>query len=89
MNVTRALVWGLSGSHAIGPVFMRLASCRYPVCIRRCLFDLSYEWSTTGHELEFPRREPHAHSVIVQRKFCPLLIWYIFVLSIIHPVYVR
>ena len=34
MNVTNALVCGLSGSRAVCPVLMRLASCRYPVCIR-------------------------------------------------------
>ena len=34
MNVTRALVCGLSGSHVVCPVVMRLASCRYLVCIR-------------------------------------------------------
>ena len=34
MNVTRALVCGLSGSRAVCLVLMRSASCRYPVCIR-------------------------------------------------------
>ena len=34
MNVTHALVCGLSGSCAVCPVLMRSASCRYPVCIR-------------------------------------------------------
>ena len=33
MNVTRALVCGLSGSCAVCPVLMQLASCRYPVYI--------------------------------------------------------
>ena len=36
--------------------------------------DLSCDRSTTGHVLEFPRREPRVHSVIVQRMFCPFLI---------------
>ena len=50
MNVTRALVCGLSGSRAP-------ASCRYPVCIRLCPFDLNCERLTTGHvtvKTEFP-----------------------------------
>ena len=34
MNFTHALVCGLSDSHAVCPVLMRSASCRYPVCIR-------------------------------------------------------
>ena len=34
VNVTHALVCGLSGSRAVCPVLMRSASCRYPVCIR-------------------------------------------------------
>ena len=34
MNVTRALVCGLSGSCVVGPVLMRSVSCRYPVCMR-------------------------------------------------------
>ena len=32
---------------------------------------------------------PHAHSVFVQRTFCPFRIRYIFVLSVIHPLHVR
>ena len=47
MNVTRALVCRLSGSHA------------------------------------------HAHSLIVQRTFCPFFIRYIFVVSVKHPLHVR
>ena len=38
MNVSYALVCGLSGSHASG-----ILSCRYPVCIHGCPFDLSCE----------------------------------------------
>ena len=34
MEVTRALVCGLSGSHVVCSILMRLQSCRYPVCIR-------------------------------------------------------
>ena len=34
MNVTRAFVCGLSGSHAVCPVVMCSAFCMYPVCIR-------------------------------------------------------
>ena len=34
MNVTRALVCSLSGSLAVCPVVMHLASCRYTICIR-------------------------------------------------------
>ena len=34
MNVTHALVCGLPGSRAVCQVLMRLASCRYPVCVR-------------------------------------------------------
>ena len=74
----------MSGSRAVCPVLMRSASCRYPVCIRLCPFDLSCERSTTGQVTEFPGRVPHAHSVIVQRTFCPFLILYVFVLSFIH-----
>ena len=84
MNVTHALVCGLSGSRAVCPILIVSASCRYPVCIRWCPFDLSCERSTTGQVRKFPGRVPHAHSVIVQRTFCPFLIRYIFVLSVIH-----
>ena len=31
MNVTHALVCGLSGSRAVCPVLMRSVSCRYPL----------------------------------------------------------
>ena len=89
MNFTHALICGLSGYCAICPVLMRLASCRYPVCIRWCPFDLSCERSTAGHVTEFPRRVPYAHSVIAQRTFFPFLIWYIFVLSVVHLLHVR
>ena len=34
VNVTHVFLCGLSGSRAVCPVLMRLASCRYPVCIR-------------------------------------------------------
>ena len=34
MYVTHALVCGLSGSHAVCPLLMRSACCRYPVCTR-------------------------------------------------------
>ena len=37
----------------------------------------------------FPRRVAHAHFVIVQRTFCPFLVRYIFVLSVIHLLHVR
>ena len=84
VNVTHALVCGLSGSRAVCPILMRLASCRYFVSIRCCPFDLSCNWSTTGQVTEFPGRVRNVHSVIVQRTFCPFLIWYIFVLSVIH-----
>ena len=89
MNVTRALVCGSSGSRAVCPVLTRSASCGYPVWIRWCPFDLNCEWSTTGQVTEFPRRVPHAHSVFVQRTFCPFLIRYMFVLSVIQPLHVR
>ena len=52
-------------------------------------FGPSNERSTAGQVKEFPGRLPHAHSVIVQRTFCPFLIWYIFVLSVIHLLNVR
>ena len=84
VNVTRALVCGLPVSRAVCPVLMRSTSCRYPVCISCCSFNLSCEWSTTGHVTEFPGRVPHVHSVIVQPTFCPLFIRYIFVLSVIN-----
>ena len=91
VSVTHALVCGLSGSRAVCPVLMRSASCRYPVCIRWCPFDLSCERSTPGQVTECPGRVPHdiVHSVIVQPTFCPFLIRYIFVLSVIHPLHVR
>ena len=89
MNFTRALVCGLPCSHAVCPVLMRSASCRYPVCIRWCTFDLNCERSTTGQVTEIPRRVPHAHSMFVQRTCCPFLKRNIFVLSIIHPLHVR
>ena len=71
MNVTHTLVCGLSGSRAVCPVLMRSSSFRYPVCIRLCPFDFSCERSTTGQVTAFPGRVTHAHSVIVQRTFCP------------------
>ena len=89
MNVTRALLCGLSGSLAVCPVLMRSASCRYSVCIRWCPFDLNCIRWTTGQVTEFPRRVSHAHSVFVQRTFCQFLIRYIFVLTVIHPLHVR
>ena len=89
MNVTRALVCGLSSSRAVCPVVMRSASCRYPVCIRRCPFDPSCKRSTTGQVTEFPGRISHAQSLIIQRTFCLFLICYIFVVSVIHPLHVR
>ena len=76
MNVTRALVCGLSGSRAVCPFLMRSASCRCPVCIRYWPFDLNCDRSTTGQVTEFPRQVPHGHSVFVQRTFCPFLIPY-------------
>ena len=79
----------LSGSHAVFPVLMRSASCRYPVCICWCLFDLSCEWSTAGQVKEFPWLVPHVHSVIVQSTFCPFLIRHIIVLFVIHLLHVR
>ena len=89
VNVTRALVCSLSGSHAVCPFLMRLASCRYPVCIRCCPVDLSCDLLTTGQVTEFAGRISHAQSVTVQRMFCPFLIRYIFVLSVQHPLHVR
>ena len=64
MNVTRALVCGLSGSHAVCTFLMRSASCRYPLCIRWCPFDLRCERSTTRHLLEFPDKH-------FSHFFCP------------------
>ena len=72
MNITHALVCGLSGSRAVCPILIVSASCHYP-----------------GQVREFPGRVPHAHSVIVQLTFCPLIILYIFVLSVIHLLHVR
>ena len=89
MNVTRAVVCGLSGSRAFCLVIMRSLSCRYPVCIPWCPFNLNCERSTTGHVTEFPKRVPHAYSVFVQRTFSPYLIRYIFVLSVIHLLHVH
>ena len=43
----------------------------------------------TEQVTEFPSRVPHAHSVFVQRTFCPFRIRYIFVLFVIHPLHVR
>ena len=48
---------------AVCPVLIRLASGKYPVRIRLCLFDLNCERSTSGQVIEFPRRVLHAHSV--------------------------
>ena len=89
VNVTHALVCGLSGSRSVCAVLMRSASCRYPVCIRWCPFNLSCERSTAGQVKKFPRRVQRAHSVFVQRTFCPFLIQYLFVLSVIHLLHVR
>ena len=89
MNVTRALVCGLSGSRAVCPFLMRSASCRYPVCIRWCPFDLSCERSTLGQVREFHGRISHAHYLIVHRTFWPFLIRYIVAVSVLHPLHVR
>ena len=89
VNVTHALVCGLYGSRAVCPVLMRSASCRYPVCIRWCPFDRSCERSTARQVKECPGRVRQVHSVIVQPTFCPFLIRYIFVLSIIHLLHAR
>ena len=75
--------------YTVCPVLMRLATCRYSVRIRWCPFDLNCEEWTSGQVTEFPRRVLHAHSVFVQRTFCPFRIRYIFVLSVIHPLHVR
>ena len=75
MNFTHALVCGLSGSRAVWPVLMRSASCRYPVCILWCPFNLSCERSTTGLVKEFHERVPHANSVRFlygTYSFCPI-----------------
>ena len=88
MKVTHAFVCGLSGSRVVCPVLMLSASCRYPVCIRSCPFDLSCERPTTGKVTGLPGRVPRAHSAIVQRTLCPFLIRYIFVLSVIHLLHV-
>ena len=80
MNITHALVCCLSGSRVVCLFCMRLASCRYPVCCER---------STTEQATEIPGRVAHAHSVIVQRQFCPFLILQIFALSIINVLHVR
>ena len=45
--------------------------------------------SNTGQVTEFPGRVTREHSVIIQRTFCPFLIRYIFVLSVIHPLHLR
>ena len=89
VNVTHALVCGLSGSPAVCPLLMRLASCRYPVCIRWCPLDLSCEQSNARQVKEFPRLVPCAQSVFLQGTLCPFLIRYIFVLSFIHLLHVR
>ena len=88
MNITGGLVCGLSCSHAVCPVLVHSASCRYPVCIPWCPFGLNCNQSTTGQETEFPKPVLLAHSVFVQRTFCPFLMWYIFVFSVIHPLHV-
>ena len=72
----------LCGSH-------EFSILQYHVRICQCPFDLDCERSTTGQVTEFPRRVPYAHSVFVQRTFCPFCIRYIFVLSVIHPLLVR
>ena len=52
----------LSCSHAFGILWV---SCMYPLMSVR---------STTGQVKSFPGRLRHAHSVVVQRTCCPLLI---------------
>ena len=89
VNVTHALICGFSGSGVVCPALMCLAFYRYPVCIRWCPLDLNCEWSTVGQVKEFPRRVPHVHSLILQPTFCPFLIWYIFVLFVIHLLHIR
>ena len=64
MNVTH---W-----HAVCPVlvrFVRFSCVWHPVGILYVSVDVRCERSTTGQVTEIPRRVPHAHSVIVQRRF--------------------
>ena len=76
VNVTHALVCGLSGSRAVCPVLMRSASCMYQLMSVR-----SELWTfERGQVKEFSRRVQRTHLVFVQRTFCPFLIRYIFVL---------
>ena len=63
VNVIHASVCGLCGSRAVCPVLMRSASCRYPVCIPLCPFDLSCERSTARQFKECPGRVRHVLSV--------------------------
>ena len=87
MNVTHALVCGLASSRAVCPVLMRLASCRYPLCIH---WSALPEFRTVNYRTDnrVPGYVPHAHSVIVQRTFCLNLIRCIFVLSVLHLLHV-
>ena len=52
----------LLSSYAVCRILVRSRSCKYPICICLCPFNLSCEWSTTGHVMvktEFPRLVPH------------------------------
>ena len=71
VRVTHALVCGLSGSRAVCPVLMRSASCRYPVCIRWCPFDLSCERSTPGQVTEYPGRVPCGSTKCSPTQYAP------------------
>ena len=50
--------------YAVCPVLVRSASCRYPVCIRLCPFDLGYERSTTGHVKRLKRSSPDEYRML-------------------------
>ena len=63
------------------------------VCVFLCALVLCFNNAkikvTEGISKRFPGRVQHAHSVIVQLMFCPFLIRYIFVMSVIHLLHVR
>ena len=82
MNVTGALVCGLSGSRAVCPVVMHSASCKYPVCIRWCPFDLSCEWDNyrTGDRFPQSSNERFVRFLYGTYSLCPLYICYTYVI---------
>ena len=84
MNVTHALVCSLSRSRAVCTVLLRLASCRYPLCIHWCLLYLSFERSTTGQVTEFL----DVYRMRILWSFNEHFVWFLYGAYSFSPLYI-